>query len=48
MRYALARQTLYCQYDVPVNVGMSLSFLASARKMSDRQSKKTNALGKVK
>ena len=28
-----------CQYNVPVKVGMSLSVLASARKMSDRQSK---------
>ena len=35
-----AKRTLYCQYNVPVTVGMSLSFLASARRMSDRQSKK--------
>ena len=31
----LARRTLYWQYSVPVKVGMSLSFLASDRKMSD-------------
>ena len=31
----LARRTLYCQYSVPAEVGMSLSFLASGRKMSD-------------
>jgi hypothetical protein len=30
-----ARRTLYCEYDVPVKVGMSFSVLASARKMSE-------------
>jgi hypothetical protein len=34
-RYARAKRTHYWQYDVPVKVGMSLSVLASARKMSD-------------
>jgi hypothetical protein len=29
----MARRTLYWQYNVPVKVGMSLSFLPSARKM---------------
>jgi hypothetical protein len=32
--------TLYCQYSVLIKVARSLSFLASGRKMSDRQSKK--------
>jgi hypothetical protein len=39
-RFPQARRTLYCEYNVPVKVGMSLSLLTSAGEMSDRQSEK--------
>ena len=42
-----ATRTLYCQYNVPVKVGMSLSFLASACKMSERQSRREGSVTKV-
>ena len=35
----LCSEELHCQYNVRVKVGMSIRILASARKMSDRQSK---------
>jgi hypothetical protein len=38
--YTSETNTFYCQYNVPLKVGMSFRFLASARKMFDRQSKK--------
>jgi hypothetical protein len=40
-----ARRTLYWQYNVPVKVDMSHSVLASARKMSDWQSKEDKRFG---